>query len=353
MRILVDILHPAHVHFFKHAIWTWQQRGHEILITVRDKDIAIELLESYGFSYVNLGQAGSGPLGLGKELVIRGWKLFREAKRFRPDVLIGIAGWSIAPVGRVIREPSVVFQDTEVARLSNRIAYPLASVICTPACYGDSVGAKQVRYDGYQELAYLHPRYFQPDSRVLHEMGLREGETFFILRLVAWGAGHDFRHHGFTNITQVVRFLNQYGRVLITSELELPEDLEKYRIRVSPEKIHHLLYYARMYLGESPTMASESALLGTPSIFVSTSKRGYTDELEKKYALVYTFSDSELCQQQALEKAGELLDDKELKQKWLARTRNMLKEKIDVTQFVVNFVERYPTYSSAFAEGPT
>ncbi|MBT4513007.1 MAG: DUF354 domain-containing protein [Chloroflexi bacterium] len=51
MRLLVDIGHPAHVHFFKNAIWALQSRGHNVLITARKKEIALDLLDAYGFDY--------------------------------------------------------------------------------------------------------------------------------------------------------------------------------------------------------------------------------------------------------------------------------------------------------------
>ncbi len=60
MHILVDIIHPAHVHFFKYAITLWREQGHKVSITARQKDIAIDLLDRYGFDYIDLGRAGQG-----------------------------------------------------------------------------------------------------------------------------------------------------------------------------------------------------------------------------------------------------------------------------------------------------
>ena len=37
MKLLVDMGHPAHVHFFRHAIRELESRGHEVRITARDK----------------------------------------------------------------------------------------------------------------------------------------------------------------------------------------------------------------------------------------------------------------------------------------------------------------------------
>ncbi len=43
MRILIEITHPAHVHFFRNAIDIWKSQGHEVAVTARDKEIVLEL----------------------------------------------------------------------------------------------------------------------------------------------------------------------------------------------------------------------------------------------------------------------------------------------------------------------
>ena len=347
MRILVDILHPAHVHFFKHAIRGWRARSHEVCITLRDKDIARALLDRLGFAYENLGRPGRGLTGMAAELLRRDLRLWRIVRRFRPDVLTGIGGISIAQVGWLCRVPSVVFTDTENATLSNHLTFPLASVVCTPQCYECPVRSRRhVTYRGYHELAYTHPAYFRPDAAVLRQFGLHDGEAFIVMRLIAWGAAHDIGDRGFTDIVRAVRRLERHGRVVITAEGDLPAALEVQRITAAPEQIHHLLAFARLCIGESATMASESATLGTPAIFVSTSVRGYTNEEERKYDLVYTFSDAAHAQEQALAKAEEILCDPHSKARWQAKRDRMLAETIDVTQFIAQLVESYGAGSS-------
>jgi predicted glycosyltransferase len=44
MKVLIDIGHPAHVHFYKNTIKELEAKGHEVLVTARDKDVAINLL---------------------------------------------------------------------------------------------------------------------------------------------------------------------------------------------------------------------------------------------------------------------------------------------------------------------
>jgi uncharacterized protein len=51
MRLLVDILHPAHVHVFGALAKELTARGHEVKFTLRDKDVARELLDQHGIAY--------------------------------------------------------------------------------------------------------------------------------------------------------------------------------------------------------------------------------------------------------------------------------------------------------------
>ena len=138
-----------------------------------------------------------------------------------------------------------------------------------------------------------------------------------------------------------MKALEQYGRVLITSEGALPEELQPYQIRVSPEKLHDLLYYATLYVGDGGTTASEAAVLGTPAIFISTLYCGYQLD-EEKYGLLYLFSDPVSGVKNGLRKAVALLNDPNLKENAYLNRLKLLEDKIDVTEFMVWFVENYP-----------
>jgi len=191
MRILIDILHPAHVHVFKHAMSIWRDRGHEVLVTARDKDLVLELLDAYGIEHQLLSRQAKGLAGLFGELLVRDMRLLSVARKFRPDVLTGCAGVCIAHVARLLGRPSIVFYNNEEARLQNLLTYKFAHVVCTPACYRAHIGPKHVRYPGYHELAYLHPQRFSPDPSVLEAEGLEPGERFCVVRFVSWQASHD------------------------------------------------------------------------------------------------------------------------------------------------------------------
>ncbi len=341
MKLIIDISHPAHYHFFKNAIAGFKKAGHSVLIVSREKDITLELLDSAGVEHVLLSKHKPGILGLAVEIWVHEKRLLREIKKFRPDALLQIGGTFIVHVGKITGTPSIVFYDTENATLSNAITYPFADVICTPAAYKHDLGRKHVRYEGYQELAYLHPNWFSPDADILKEAGLRRDETFSLVRFVGWSSAHDINANGFSpeGKLRLVEELLRFGKVFISSEAQLPAELERYTLNIPKSKAHHLLAFASLYIGESATMASEGAMLGCPAIFVSPVGRGYTDELEKKYGLVVNFIKTD--ESLAIDAAVRLLATSGLREEWQAKRKKMLAEKIDVSAWIVEFVEKF------------
>ena len=87
-------------------------------------------------------------------------------------------------------------------------------------------------------------------------------------------------------------------------------------------------------------MATEAAVLGTPSIYISTlgSRLGNINELENDYGLMYAFDNPE----DSIEKALELIRQPDLKAEWSDKRRQMLANKTDVTRFMVDFIDNYP-----------
>ena len=350
MRILVDLTHPMHVHFFRHAIARWQGEGHTLCLTSRDKDLTRALLDEFGLGHLRIGRgARRGPVGLAVELVERAWGLSRVVRRFRPDVAAAEAGTFLVYGCLAHRVPVVVFSDTEHARLSNAITYPLARAVITPRAYQKDVGHKHVRYDGYQQLAYTHPTYFTPDPAALEAEGLRPGEPFIVVRLVNWGASHDVGDYGVRNLRQVIETLSPYGRIILSSEKPLPPDLQALTLRGPRRNMLHLQAFARLFFGESATMAAECAMLGTPAIFLSTSRRGYIDELQARYEMVFSFNDPRTGQAEALTRARALLEDPATPAHWEAKRQRMLAELIDVTDFIARTV---PCYARAQGDRP-
>jgi hypothetical protein len=181
-------------------------------------------------------------------------------------------------------------------------------------------------------------------------LGVKENEKYVIVRFVSWEAYHDVGLNGITleNKIVLVKNLLKYAKVFITSEKQLPDELEPYKISIPPEKMHDAIYFSSLLVGESATMASEAAVLGVPSIYIDEVGRGYTDE-EGEWGLVHNFKPKE--QDLAIKKAEELilLDNV---QEFRKKRDKFLKDKIDVTAFTVWFVENYPESAKIMKENP-
>lgn len=333
MNFLFDLQHPAHLHFFRNVAQRLKSQGHEVLITARDKDILMELAGNYGIPIVVFGRARKGVFNLGKELIYRQWRLWKLTRDFRPHVMMAIAGTYISFPGKLRGIPTYIFYDTENATISNLLAYPFARCIYVPKCYRKKIRWNHVRYNGYHELAYLHPKTFKPDVSVLEEVGVKPGELFSLVRFVGWGAGHDIGRSGLTseNKTRAVRELSAYGRVFISSEGKLPHELEKYRLKLDVTRIHSLMAYAALIFGESATMASEGAVLGVPGVYIDPKGRGYTDEQEREYGIVHNFTHKQ--QMEAIKRAVSILSDYQ-REKWRAIGKRIIKEKVDVSEMI-------------------
>ena len=343
MKVLFKVGHPSHVHFFKNVIWNLESKGHETKIAATDKENVLQLLNAYGFKYEIVGRER---LGLARKLINMfkvDYKMYKVAKDFKPDILVGESSMTTAQVSKLVKKPSIIFDDTEHAIEHYLLFAPFADVICTPSCYKRKVNPKKhVKYNGYKELAYLHPNQFKPDTAVLDELNLSKDDKFIIVRFASWNSAHDIADRGFKfkNEQEILDFLSKlenYGTVLMNSEIKLSSKFKKYMLP-HLDDLHSLLYYATLYIGEGATLASEAGVLGTPWIFVSTRSRGYLDDQQTNYGLGYVISDPKL----AMEKAFELLEQNNLKKKWQKKREKLLSEKIDVTKFMTEFIENYP-----------
>jgi uncharacterized protein len=345
VRLLIDILHPTHVHIFRNLIGELESRGHVVHVTMREKDVAKDLLEQYGVPYEVISRQREG-LGLAFEFLERGQRLWRSIGRFRPDFLLGCMGPSIASVGRLRRLFSLdtarimVFYDTEMASLTNSFVYPLADYVCTADCYHGAVRGNHLTYPSYQQLAYLHPNRFTPDGDVARSVGVDPTRRYFLVRFVSYQASHDI---GVTSIplakkVALVNALSKHGQVLVTSEKPLPSELQPFALRLPASRMHHVLAFASLLVGESATMASEAACLGVPAIYISPHGRGYTDDQEHRYGLVHNFTGPRFSEDWVRYAESLAADDQLVPRARDARAR-LLSEKMDLTAWMLSLLE--------------
>ncbi len=340
MRVLFDVGHPTDVNVFRNVIKKLEKEGHSTKVTARDKENTVELLKTYGLDY-EVSPHYKGMLNKALGLPRADYFVYKVAKKFSPDVFISAGTPYAAQVSKMLGKPHIAFPNTEHAKLAIYLSKPFTDLICTPTFFKRDFGKKQKRFNSFNELTYLHPNYFTPDESIVEKLGLQK-DSYVLIRFSALDSHHDLSAKGFDfkseeEVLEFIEKIEEFQRVVITSELKMGSKFEKYKLNVPSDKWHDFLYYATMYIGEGAKTASEGAILGVPAIYVSNTKRGYLDELEERYDMAYTIPDKDM----ALNKARSLLNQDNLKEIWRSKRDKLLKDKIDTVEFIVNIAKKY------------
>lgn len=357
MKILFYLHHPAHFHLFKNVIDNLKENGHVINVLATNKDVLEELLikRKIEHQFVLHEERKNYKLSMAIRLFKQDYNLLTFCLKNKPDLLVGT---SVANthVGRLLNIPSVFLNedDITVVPIVGRLAYPFTNVIVAPStCDTGKFIKKSCKYLGYHELAYLHPNHFKPDRNVVDQY-IRNSKPFVILRFSNLKAHHDTGVKGIDKeiALNLIKTLNPFYQVYITSERPLSHDLEAYRIEINPLDMHHIMAHSTLFIGDSQTMAVESGVLGTPFIRFNdfVGRIGILEEIENKYKLGYGIKTNRV--DELYKKVKELINTKNLSEIFQERRHKMLLEKIDVASFLGWFIENYPKSVDIMKENP-
>lgn len=351
-KIVFHLGHPAQFHLFKHVIANLKNQGHQCYILIKKKDVLEDLLRESGLDYINILPDGrkdskfAAIWGLLKQM----WAIYLFSRKVRPNILIGTSA-AIGRVAKLLRTNCIVIgeDDAHVVPLLAKASYGPATDIITPvSCDNGKWEEKATKYPGYHELAYLHPNQFHPDDTVVRKY-ISPDVPYFILRFAKLSAHHDSGIMGISNdvALELIKLLEPFGRVIITSERELNEKLESYRLKINPTDMHHVMSRASIYIGDSQTMAVEAGVLGVPFIRVNdfVGKIGILNELEMHYQLGYGIFPRET--ERLYQQLTDLLNMPERKNVFQTRKEKMLEDKIDVTKFLTWYLSEYPASSDS------
>lgn len=356
MKILVYIGHPAKYHFFKHAISRLKADGHEVRVLIKTKDILEQLLCEDHLEYKNIQKTPrkNTKWSMLVASLKRSWSVYQEARHFRADLLVG-SDASIAQSAWLLHKPAITTleDDVEIIRNLARLTYPFTSDILVPSvCRVGKWNQKKIGYDGYMKLAYLHPHYFQPDKSVIEKYGIRN--RFILIRLARLTAYHDQGIKGLNAalVDQILVMAEKSGYgIYISSESDMEERLKPYQLKIRHTDIHHVMAFASLLISDSQSMSVEAAMLGTPNLRFSdfSGRISVLEELEYKYGLTLGIKTSE---PQRLLNEMKVLLERDTRAIFRERRERMISEKIDVTAFLIWYLEHYPDSRQTMKEDP-
>ncbi|MFV0391852.1 MAG: DUF354 domain-containing protein [Paludibacteraceae bacterium] len=354
MKYLFQLNHPAHYHLFKLTIKELKHRGHNVQILARNKDILVNLLENEDFSLLKT-QKGETIVDKIRKSNHAKREIMSYCEKKKPDLVIGTGDFGF--LTKKLQIPTIFLGEDDltinlILFFTGIFSYKNFSTILAPQVTNNSIWNKKTTfYHGYHKLAYLHPNQFTPNKRVV-EKYFSADKPYFVLRFAKLNAYHDINAKGInTEIAQkLIDMLTFRGDVYITSERELESQFEKYRLEIDPLDIHHVIFFSRLYIGDSQSMAVEAAMLGVPSVRFNdfAGKISVLEELEHTYGLTYGIKTA--YPEILYNKVEELLSLPNLREEFQEKRKKMLADKIDVTAFLTWFIENYPESKNIMKE---
>ena len=339
MKFIFELNHPKHYYQFKYIMSILEERGHSIMVLARDKDVLLRVLQEEGVPYCVFGVHKESISGK----VFSSFSIFRHykriAKEFSPDVIVSKASLYGTLVAKMLGCKSFIFPDSEVVKLTNNVVAPMATWIVTPEPFTIDFGEKHLRIKGLFEDCYLSPEVLSIDASYPQEHGLQC--PYAILRFVGWTANHDVNNNGFSLDEKIALAdsISKYMNVYISSEKVLPPELARYKLSTPAAQIHDVLANADLYIGDSQTMATEAALLGTPAIrsnsFVGENDMSNFKMLEKKCGLLYNIRDFK----SVLAMATDLAKDSR-KAEWKLKREDYYKTVGDTNRYIADLLEK-------------
>jgi len=337
-------LFPAH----PSQIWILKQVADElseyanIHWVIRDKDISLNLAEHLGIEYTTFTKAAEGILGNGIEVLKNIRKAIQLTREKKID--LWVSKYCAAHISSLLlrrKSMSFIDDDIELIPLVAWTSFPFANSIIAPEVTRTGrFDEKTIRFDGNFELFYLHPKRFSPDESIYDELGIEKSQPYAIIRLSALTAHHDVGMKGISReiLQQVIDIAKERVEIFITSEKKLEPQFEEFRMPIPPHRIHHALAFAEFFLGDSQTMTSEAAVLGTPAFRISdfVGKISYVEELQK-YGLAFGYKPDE--GERLLSDIREIIANPDFKKEYKIRHKSFLDDIEDPLPIFVEAVK--------------
>jgi hypothetical protein len=112
-------------------------------------------------------------------------------------------------------------------------------------------------------------------------------------------------------------------------------------LNIPKKSIHDILHFATLVVADTQTTVTEAAVLGTPAVrfntFVGRNDMGNFIELERVYGLVFNCVDPDT----AMRRAVSIVRDENGKGQWVEKRTRLLRDKVDLCDFLVSFIEGY------------
>lgn len=350
MKILIDINHPAHVHYFRNFIKIMESKGHSFKVINRDSPMINSLLDYYKIDHIirNPRPKKKGTLVSLSNLTKMTFACFKESVSFKPDMYLGFASSACAVTSVIFGKPCILLDDTEHNAMNHKIYLKFCSCVLTPFYFKKNLGKKQITFNAFVEQLYLHSSVYTPHTDVLRELGIRKNE-YVLVRYISYDAHHDLvaKPLSDSNKRLIVEELSKKNCVLVSHE-SVPNPYKEFALKIRPEQMHDVEANAKFMITEGATMASESFVLGVPYIYINPLHVGNTNIQASTFPEIAMNSTDE----SEIKKYIEKLETKYTEEAASSIRKRLEQSTINPTALLVWFVENYPQSEDIIRNNP-
>ena len=283
--VVVDIAHYPHINFFKHAIEDLIEKNINVHVILRSRGDLVSIFEKElpDVPYVLISKHRKSVFGKMVGMVERDIAFFRYLRKVKFEVGTGFGSINIAHTTRFFGKPSILFGDDTEYKLAHYLANFAATRYVRPK-YVPAQGKNVLKYNGFKELAYLHPNHFKPNKNALEPYNLNPHEYVFIREVSR--ASLNYRKMEMGKLSKILDYLKQKDlKIVLSIEDKSLVNLFKEHciiLKEPVEDIHSLLHFASLTISSGDSMARESCLVGTPAIYTGGRDMAINNELIKR-----------------------------------------------------------------------
>jgi predicted glycosyltransferase len=330
-KILIDINHPAHVHYFRNFINEIQLKDFEVYVTNRDAPIINILLDSYGIKHITRNKRPIKSARWKSILYLIGMirAVFKVSLKVKPDFYIGFASSACAVNSFLFRKPSIIIDDTEHNHFNHKLYSTFCSDILTPFYFEKEINKKQIRFNAFVEQFYLHSSYFVKNNEI------DQSNPYCLVRFISYDAWHDIgisKNQNLETKKELILELSKKIKVYVSSENDNDKTFDNYKMNIHPKEMHQMIANAKFVISEGATIASEAGILGVNYFYINPLKVGYINYQIKQFEHANSCSINELLDLVKNDKL--ILEEGDLEK--------IESKCIDPTLFLVNYVLNYP-----------
>lgn len=269
MNILFDINHPVDVNFFKNAMLILKRNGHNINIIFRSRG-KLEKILRYELNQFRITKIGNHKTGFFKKIasqLYRDYKIIPYIKKNNIDLVVCF-GATAAISTWICGKPYLAFDDD----FEYKIPFYHANWFSTKHIYPEMIeysNSKTVKYHGFKELAYLHPKYLKISDKILNEYSIKPNKYVFVREISNVSLNYQKSNSILEQIIDKIkeRKLTIFLSLENKNKQQFYTDLGCVVLEEPITDIYSLMYHSLFTISSGDTVARETAILGVPTLY--------------------------------------------------------------------------------------